>query len=142
MSSPRLSVIAQYVQYSRFDTHIRPYALKSPISTELSVGLSVSPLPEDGHYRVELSVRLHAGTPSSEKVYAAEIGLEAIVSLADAQEVELTSTLKSTIGPNLLGAARVVLSSISANTGYGPVVLPPFPAERFLDLPAISLGET
>jgi preprotein translocase subunit SecB len=142
MNNPSLSVAAQYVRYSLFETEIRPYELKSEVRTDLAVGLSVSPLPDDGHYRVELSVVLRADTASQGPAYVSKIGVEAIAVLSGIPDEEVTPLLKTTLGPNLLGAVRVILTSISASTGYGPIVLPPFSAEGFLKLPESSSVET
>lgn len=119
------NIRVQYVRAVSAVAHVRPYQNRFPLSNAIAVELSTEALPEAGHHRLELGVTV-TGT-NSEGVLCFEVSSvhEAIVVHENLTEEELKAMLESRMAGLLLGNVRVSISNASAQTGYGPVTLPP-----------------
>lgn len=135
------SVIAQYVRNLYATSFVRPYENKHPLTNSIGGGLSFEKLPEDGHYRVSLTLSVH-GT-NSEGVPCFEVGcsLEAIVFVTGLTEEEISTVLTHNIATLLVGNIRSYLTTASLNTGYGPVTLPPMHQDQLDALAAAGQRE-
>ncbi len=130
MTSPSLSIVAQYVRHLEARAHVRPYANKSPLSNAIGGGLNIEALPEAGHWRLELEVRVSGRNAEGVLCFECGCAMEAIVVTAGMDEPELRAYLSTNIAGLLFGNIRAQLASASAMTGYGPVTLPPITSDR------------
>lgn len=136
MTEKTLAVAVQYVRHASANALVRPYQNKSALRNAIDMTLLTQPLPEPDHWRVELEVEVSATNAEGLLCFEAGCAVEAIVVTKGMDAEEAEQALRYTVGASLLGNARALLSSVTANTGYGPVVLPPITAERVARLPA------
>ncbi len=136
MTEKTLAVAVQYVRYATANALVRPYQNKSALRNAVDMTLLTQPLPEPDHWRVELEVEVTASNAKELLCFEAGCAVEAIVVTKGMDAEEAEQALRYTVGASLLGNARAILTSVTANTGYGPVVLPPITAERVARLPA------
>jgi preprotein translocase subunit SecB len=120
----------QYVLNASFVGSVKPYEVKAPLQQQLTMHLAVEPLPQPQHHRVELTAHLTATTDDA-PAYAAEVRIEAVVVASSGLlGSDLQATLRTEVAAALAGSVRSTLSNISQGTGFAPIVLPPFSADR------------
>lgn len=134
MTEKSLRVAVEYVKQACATAHVRPYANKLPLTNGLDLGLVIEPLPEENHWRVDLQVAVSARNSEDTLCFEANCALEAIVVTRGLDAEELDQSLRFSVAPALMGSARALITNLSSNTGYGPLVLPPVDAARIAAL--------
>jgi len=134
MTEKTLRVAVEYVKEASAVAHVRPYANKFPLSNGIDLGLVLEPLPEEGHWRVELRVAVSARNSQDVLCFEAACAVEAIVVARGLSPEELDQSLRFGVASSLMGSARALITNLSSNTGYGPLVLPPIEAARIAAL--------
>lgn len=140
LNAPRKThylIAQQYTSEASVSTPIRPYQAKGPLRQEIELFIEHAALPESEHYRVELTLALRTVGADDKLHQMARVRLEAIaIASAGLTPEELIQTLKVSVGGALLGSARTLITSLTANTGYGPTVLPPVFSQQLLGAPS------
>lgn len=134
MTEKTLRVAVEYVKEASAVAHVRPYANKLPLTNGIDLGLALEPLPEEGHWRVELRVVVGARNSQDVLCFEATGVVEAIVVARGLTDEELDQSLRFGVASSLMGSARALITNLSSNTGYGPLVLPPVEAARIAAL--------
>ena len=143
MTTKVLRVAVEYVKSAQAVAHVRPYENASPLSNGIDLSLNIEPLPEAGHWKVELGAGVHSTNADQVRCFEVSCELEAIVVTQDLSEEELDQALRFSVAPALMGTARTLLTTLSANTGYGPIVLPPIESARIAALaPVVKAPDT
>lgn len=130
MQDKTCNIAVQYVSHAYATAHVRPYDNKHPLAQAIDVELSVEPLGDEGHYRLQLDVAV-TGT-NSENIVCFETGasIEGIVVERNLEDAERAQMLNKNMPGLLLGTARSVITTLSLQTGYGPIVLPPLSGDQ------------
>lgn len=129
MTDKTFSIVAHFVKSSRAQTFIRPYLQKESLHSDLALYLDWQSLDSSGDVAVTLKLEVVARTPAKAAAYSFECEFEGIAHIENISDVELPDLMEQLAAPSLLGYARSVITALSAQTGYGPVVLPAIPAE-------------
>lgn len=140
MQEKTVALAAQYTKEVSFVALQRPYAVREAVSNSVEMALDIEKLPEEDHWRVELTVQVIGSTEQGLPCFTAQASVEGIA-VARVPEEEVDQVLRYTIAASLFGTCRVLLTQASANTGYGPLVLPPVQAQQIAQLPP-SGGQT
>lgn len=142
MTDKVLRVAVEYVKHASAVAHVRPYANTAALSNGIDLGLQLEALPEEGHSRVELSVTVTARNTEGVLCFESSCAIEAIVVTQGLTPEELDQSLRFSVAPALMGSARTLITNLSANTGYGPLVLPPIEAAKIAALaPAVEVSD-
>lgn len=130
MQDKTCNIAAQYVSHAYATAHVRPYENKLPLAQSIEVELTVDGLPEEGHHRLQLDVAV-TGT-NSDGIVCFETGasIEGVVIERNLNEQERFQMLNMNLPGLLLGTARSVITTMSLQTGYGPIVLPPLSGDQ------------
>lgn len=130
MQDKTCQIVAQYIQSLYATAAVRPYENKSPVRNAIQVELSSEGAGEPGYYRVELGVTV-TGT-NTDGVLCMDCGgvIEAIVKVDNLTDEEHEAMLMHSIPGTLLGNLRAAISTISLQTGYGPITLPPLTGDQ------------
>lgn len=134
MSDKICQIAAQYVCHAYATAFVRPYENKHPLSNTIDVAIEREALPDAGHHRVQLTVTLSGVNTDDVTCFEAGVSLEAIVVERNLTDAELDTMLTRNMPGLLLGTARVTIETISQQTGYGPVTLPPLSGDQLLAL--------
>jgi len=121
--SPILQIAAQYTTDASFQSLMRPYENSAPVQAALATEARHEQLPQPGHWRVELAVSLQ-GLAGETVLYKARVAQEFIVVVQNVTPDELQHILTLQVPARMFAYARTELSTLSLNTGYGPLVLP------------------
>lgn len=144
MENKVLRVIVQFVKESSCKVFVRPYLNKSPVQNETQVAVVIEPLPEENHWRVEVSAKVRAINAEGALCAEGTGTVEAITVAVGLTAEELDESLRFGIAGAVFGSVRAVLSQASTNSGYGPWVLPPMSVNSLAELsvPLTVNGET
>lgn len=127
--APQLHVVARYVRDQAFKSYTAPYLLAQAVKAQLELRTTAEPLPEAGHWRVGLQARL-TGTNADlsagqEPRFVAHCEQECVIYVAGLSAESLEHVLRVQVPGQLVGFARSLLSSLTTDTGYGPMHIPP-----------------
>lgn len=125
-TTPTLHIAAQFTKEASFVSLVRPYENKSPVSVSFEMQARHERLPQPGHWRVELDVTLQ-GKGGDTLLYTAAVSQEFIVVVSNLRDEALAQVLRLQIPARMFAYARSQMTSLSLNTGYGPLTLPPVP---------------
>lgn len=130
MSEKTCNIVAQYVQSLYATTNVRPYENKLPVQHAITAELTSTKLAEPGYHRVELGITVTGS--NTDGVVCVETGgvIEGIVKVANLTHEEMEVMLLRSIPGTLLGSLRAAISTISLQTGYGPITLPPLTGDQ------------
>ncbi|KWU17848.1 protein-export chaperone SecB [Burkholderia cenocepacia] len=124
------NIAVQYVSHAYATAHVRPYDNKHPLAQAIEVELNVEPLADEGHFRLQLDVRV-TGTNSENMVcFETGVSIEGIVVEKNLTDEERAQMLNKNMPGLLLGTARSVITTLSLQTGYGPIILPPLSGDQ------------
>lgn len=138
MSEKSAHIAAQYIRRVFCQAHVRPYDNKHPLSNNITGHLTFEPLPEDGHWRVDLELAIQGVNAENVLCFEAGCGVEAIVFLQGLEPEEIEPVLTHNIAALMVGTVRTAITNASLATGYGPVTLPPMAAAQLESLAKIS----
>lgn len=128
-AAPHLQVVARYVRDQSFKSHTAPYLLAQAVKAQLELRTTAEPLPEAGHWRVSLQVRLTGSnadpSASQEPRFVAHCEQECVIYVAGLSDESLEHVLRVQVPGQLVGFARSLLASLTTDTGYGPMHIPP-----------------
>lgn len=137
-----LRVAVQYVTANNMNVHVAPYLNKSPVSMGIDVNGLLQALPEANHWKLSLSVQVTASSADESICMESQVSLDAIVVCLGFEPVDAAEAVKAAVAPMLFAQARALISANTANTGYGPVILPPGDAakiiEAVVELPSLA----
>lgn len=134
MSEKSANIVAQYVRRVFAQAHVRPYENKHPLSNGIAGHLLFEPLPEAGHWRVDLELVTQGINSEGVTCFEAGCQMEAIVVVQGLDENEVEPVLTRNIAGLMVGNIRAAITNASLATGYGPVTLPPLGAEQLESL--------
>jgi len=134
VSEKTAQIVAQYITRVYSQAHVRPYENKHPLSNDITGSLKFEPLPEDGHWRVELELGLQGVNSEDVLCFDAGCAVEAIVFLQGLEPEEIEPVLTHNIAALMVGTVRTAITNASLATGYGPVTLPPMAAAQLESL--------
>jgi len=137
MDNAYLNIAAQYHRESACQVRIRPYQVKGPLNTGVELFLDSALLPEPGHGRSIFRAQVQMTDAQGAVCLELTSEIEAIVISKGLTNEELQQALRHNIALTLLGAVRVQLQFLSANTGYPLVTLPPVESPRLAGLPPL-----
>lgn len=138
MSDKSAVIVAQYIRHLYAQAHVRPYENKSALSNGIAGSVQFEPLPEAGHWRIELTLSVTGQNTEGVACFETGCTLEAIVYAQNLEPEEVGPVLTHNITGLLVGNIRAALSTASLSTGYGPVTLPPMTADQLSALAANS----
>lgn len=128
-TAPQLHVVARYVRDQSFKSHTAPYLLAQAVKAQLEMSTTAQPLPEAGHWRVGLQVRLTGSnadlSASQEPRFVAHCEQECVIYVAGLSDESLEHVLRVQVPGQLVGFARSLLANLTTDTGYGPMHIPP-----------------
>lgn len=134
MNEMTVQIVAQYVRNVFATAHVRPYENKSALSNAITGRMSVEPLPEEHHWRVEVELTVQGANADNVLCFETGCQVEAIVFAAGLQAENAEAVLTEQIAGLLVGNVRAALTTASLSTGYGPVMVPPIAPSRLTAL--------
>lgn len=134
MSDKNAHIVAQYIREVHSQSHVRPYENRLALSNEVSGTLVFEQLPEDGHWRVELALKVSGVNSDGVLCFDTGCTLEAIALLTGLEADEIETVLTHTIAGLMVGHVRTAITNATLATGYGPTMLPPMSGEQLASL--------
>ncbi|MDO9176970.1 MAG: protein-export chaperone SecB [Agitococcus sp.] len=134
----KIPLLAEYVISSHLTTHVRPYENKTPVQNKVEGKLRLEHFKNTTHWRILLKLLVTGHNTDEVLCFDAACEMEAILDMEGIDEDERTLALTQTFPGLLTGSIRATLSSLSLQSGYGPLILPPISAA---ELPNFLVSE-
>lgn len=141
MSDPVFQLIHQYVVAQHMTTHKRPYLVREGVTQELGLDAFAEKLPEPNLWRVTLELSC-TGEVSGELAFEVSSKVEGIVVSEGLSLEDTRNLLSQQIGTSLFATCRSQLSMLTAQSGYGPLVVPVIEAGRIASKVAFLESES
>jgi len=119
---------ALYVKNLEMKALVAPYAVKENLQTSIDFEIRARPLDINGHWSIVAQIAVQAHSASGDVYFSSSVELEQIYALEPVPEDKRIDVIKNSLAAYVFGHARATLATITVNSGYGPVHIPPISA--------------
>jgi preprotein translocase subunit SecB len=116
---------ALYVKSLEVRALVAPYAVKENLQNAIDFEIRARPLDINGYWSIVAQIAVQAHNASGDIYFSSFVELEQIYALGPVPEDKRVDVIKNSLAAYVFGHARATLATATANSGYGPVHIPP-----------------